>query len=166
MSNRHRAHALRALIAAIALLLSPVAVPQAQAAYAWEGTSASAVQEYADRLVTQVNRRRAKHGLRPLRLASCIDRFSSSWASWLDTYDRFQHADMGRLMDRCHLVYASENLAGWRGRLAPSKVVTLWMHSTGHRQNILSRKARRVGVTVSYDRSRGEFLAVMDFGRY
>jgi uncharacterized protein YkwD len=165
MSRSRGASALGALVATIALLLSPVAVPSAHASYAWEGTSASAMQDYANRLVGQVNKRRANHGLPALRLASCIDNFSASWASWLDTNNSFQHSNIGKLMNRCNLTYASENLAAWAGSTAPSSVVTLWMHSDGHRQNILSRKARRVGVTVFYDRSRSAFYAVMDFGR-
>ena len=165
MARSRGASALGALAVTIALMLSPVAVPSAHGAYAWEGTSAAATQEYADRLVSQVNRRRANHGLPALRVGTCVDGFSASWASWLDTNDRFQHADMGRLMSRCDLVYASENLAGWSGRTAPSTIVNQWMSSQGHRSNILSRSARRVGVTVFYDRSRSAFYAVMDFGR-
>ena len=158
-------HALGALVAAVALLMSPIAVPQAHAAYSWEGTSASAMEDYASRLVTQVNKRRANHGLPALRMSTCIDSFSATWATWLDTYNKFQHADMGKLMNRCSLAYASENLAAWQGSYAPSGIVNLWMNSDGHRQNILSTKARRVGVTVHYDKSRNQFLAVMDFGR-
>ena len=166
MSKRFGASALSSLLAAVALMLSPVAVPQAHAAYAWEGTSATATNEYAKRLVENVNKRRAAHGLPALRMATCVDNFSASWATWLDTNNAFQHADMGKLMSRCGLVYASENLAGWQGSYAPRDIVKLWMNSDGHRQNILSRKARRVGVTVIYDSSRRSFYAVMDFARY
>jgi uncharacterized protein YkwD len=166
MSKRRGVSALTSLLAAAALALSPVAVPQAQAAYAWEGTSAAALDDYARRLVANVNQRRANHGLPALRMAACIDSFSADWATWLDVNDAFQHADMGRLMNRCNLVYASENLAGWQGSHAPRRIVTLWMNSDGHRRNILSRKARRVGVTVVYDSSRRSFFAVMDFGRF
>jgi uncharacterized protein YkwD len=165
MLKRRASSALGALVAALAVLLSPVVVPQAQASYAWEGTSASAMNDYAKRLVTQVNKRRANHGLPALRMATCIDSFSASWATWLDSNNAFQHADMGRLMSRCGLTFASENLAGWSGSYSPSGIVTLWMKSDGHRQNVLSRKARKVGVTVFYDRSRNQFFAVMDFGR-
>lgn len=164
MSKRRASSVVAALVAVLAVLVSPVAVPQAQAA-AWEGTSASAMNTYANRLVAQVNKRRANHGLPALKLATCVDNFSASWASWLDTNNAFEHSDMGRLMRRCHLSYASENLAGWSGSYSPSGIVTLWMHSDGHRQNVLSRKARKVGVTVFWDRSRRQFFAVMDFGR-
>jgi uncharacterized protein YkwD len=153
------------VVVALALLVSPMSTPAAHARYAWEGTSASALQTYADRLVSQVNKRRANHGLPALRMATCIDGFSATWAQWLDDHDAFQHADMSRLMTRCDLSYASENLAGWSGSYAPSGIVNLWMNSDGHRQNILSRKARRVGVTVFYDQSRRQFFAVMEFGR-
>ena len=165
MSKRRGASALTSLLAATALMLSPVAVPQAQAA-AWEGTSAAALEEYAQRLVANVNQRRANHGLPALRPATCIDDFSAIWADWLDANNAFQHADMGRLMNRCGLVYASENLAAWKGSHAPRDIVKLWMNSDGHRRNILSAKARRVGVTVVHDRSRGTFIAVMQLGRY
>ena len=165
MSRSVARHAAAALRAVVALLASPLAAPQAQAAYAWEGTSASAMQTYANRLVSQVNQRRAHHGLPALRLSTCVDDFSSTWATYLDTADKFEHADMGALMRRCSLTWASENLAGWKGSYSPNGIVTLWMKSAGHRRNILSTKARRVGVTVFYDRSRRQFFAVMEFAR-
>ena len=90
----------------------------------------------------------------------------ADWAAWLDANNKFEHADMGRLMNRCSLAYASENLAGWTGSYAPRGIVDLWMKSDGHRRNILSKRARLVGVTVFYDRSREQFFAVMEFGRH
>ena len=165
MSKRSLKSALVMLVTAVTLLLSPVVVPQAQARAAWEGTSASALSDYANRLVAQVNKRRANHGLAALRLGTCIDNFSAAWATWLDTNNAFEHSDMGKLMSRCSLSYASENLAGWTGSYSPSGIVTMWMNSSGHRANILSRSARKVGVTVVYDKSRNQFFAVMDFGR-
>lgn len=166
MMIRRGASALSALVASVVLVLSTVAAPQAHARAAWEGTSASAMEDYAQRLVANVNKRRANHGLPALRLRTCVDGFSSDWAHWLDTNDKLQHADMGRLMNRCSLAYASENLAGWTGSYAPRGIVDLWMKSDGHRQNILSKRARLVGVTVFYDRSREQFFAVMEFGRH
>ena len=51
-----------------------------------------------------------------------------------------------------------ENLAWGAGsRSTPSSVVSAWMRSPGHRQNILSRRFREVGIGVSFDTPRGSY---------
>jgi len=67
----------------------------------------------------------------------------------------FEHGDfMGRIEQTGYLANSSvwtvgENLAWGGGRVAsPSSIVQMWMHSPGHRQNILSRSYREVGIGI------------------
>ena len=158
--------ALSACILSIALAASSVVLGQpASAQYAWEGTSTAATTEYAQQLLTRINTIRANHGLRRLQLESCTDGFAEEWADTMVREDLWQHSDMGSLMSRCGATYASENLASWGGTVSPGRIVRSWMDSDGHRRNVLTRKAGRVGMAVRYDSSRDRFYAVMDLTR-
>ncbi len=158
--------ALTACFLSVALVGSATAVaPTASAEYAWEGTSAAATTEYAKQLLTRVNTIRANRGLRRLQLETCTDGYAEDWADTMVRDDLWQHSDMGDLMRRCNATYASENLAGWAGSVSPSRIVRSWMDSDGHRRNLLTRKAGRVGMAVRYDSSRDKFYAVMDLTR-
>jgi len=43
----------------------------------------------------------------------------------------------------------AENIAGGQGRRGkPRAIVSAWMHSSGHRRNILERSFRHIGVGV------------------
>lgn len=57
----------------------------------------------------------------------------------------------------------AENIAWGRyGRGSPRRIVRGWMHSSGHRANILSRNYRDIGVGFDNNGSRGYYTA--DFG--
>ena len=158
--------ALTACSLTIALASSGLALaPTASAQYAWEGTSAAAMSEYARQLLTRVNTIRSNRGLPRLRLETCTDGFAEDWADTMVRDDLWGHSDMGALMRRCDATFASENLAAWSGSVSPRRIVRSWMDSDGHRRNLLTRKARRVGMAVAYDSSRARFYAVMDLTR-
>jgi uncharacterized protein YkwD len=57
---------------------------------------------------------------------------------------------------------SAENIA-W-GQRTPNDVVTAWMHSPGHRANILNCGSRAVGVGVVYNRGGAPYWT-QDFGR-
>ena len=49
-----------------------------------------------------------------------------------------------------------ENLAWGSGtRSTPREIVAAWMHSPGHRANILQRRFREIGIGVVFDSPRG-----------
>jgi uncharacterized protein YkwD len=159
--------ALTALLVSVLVIgAGTVMTPSTAAARAaWEGTSTAATSEYADRLLKRVNSVRAERGVRKLRLQACTDGFAEEWAETMVRRDLWGHSDLGELMSRCDATYASENLATWTMGMSPARVVKSWMRSSGHRRNLLAKKARRVGVAVRYDDNRQRFYAVMDFTR-
>jgi uncharacterized protein YkwD len=122
-------------------------------------------QKYNHRLVELVNKRRAAHGLRKVRVTPCAGTWARRWSHRLDARDAFVHSDLGRLLARCHANYASENLAMIYDGARPADVVKLWMRSPGHRANILSRKARFTGISVRWDASQHAWVAVQNFVR-
>ena len=98
------------------------------------------------RLLTAVNKARANHGLRKLRVGSALQESAHDWARYLRRHDAFYH---GRLASG-----TSENLAWLTCRDHWARVmVRMWLRSPTHRPHLLDRSARRIGVGVG----RGEW---------
>ncbi|HEX6517444.1 MAG TPA: CAP domain-containing protein [Nocardioidaceae bacterium] len=120
---------------------------------------------FSERVLQLVNRRRAAHDLRPVRLNACVDDFSHHWADRLVRRDQYEHSDLEKLLDACDSGYVSENIAQAGPGATPRELVRLWMHSAGHRANILSRRVTASGVSVRWDANRGTWIAVQNFAR-
>ena len=97
------------------------------------------------------NVERQKQGRTPLILDSRLSRVAQAHAD--DMYRRkyFSHRspegrDMGDRLDRANVSYgtAGENIA-W-GQKTETDVTRAWMHSSGHRRNILSRNYKKIGI--------------------
>lgn len=125
-------------------------------------TTMLAPSTYEERVQRQVNRRRANHGLRRLRLVSCADVTAETWSRYLATTDQFFHQSMGTVLDRCDAQYAGETLG--RGTMTPRRLVRLWMQSPGHRAILLSGKPRRIGIGATYDAD-GRVVVAANFVR-
>lgn len=123
---------------------------------------AMATGSYEKQVQYWVNVRRAHHGLRKLRVASCIDRVAERWGEHLATTDTFYHQSMTAVLDRCDARYAGETLG--RGAISPKRLVYLWMHSPEHRHVLLSKYPRRIGIGAYPDRY-GEWVVAADFMR-
>jgi uncharacterized protein YkwD len=107
----------------------------------------------AETLVDAMNRERAGHGLRPLRLNATLsaaagdrigDMFAKSYFAHVspDGLDPFLWATKRGYSYRL----IGENLAvGYRG----TSVVDGWMRSPGHRENILERGFDEVGIAIA-----------------
>ena len=108
-----------------------------------------------------VNRQRALHGLRKLRSNATLRRVAGSYALRMATRNFFSHVSPGgttfdqRIRDAGYLSGFStwtmgENIAWGQGRLAtPRQIVRAWMHSPGHRRNILDRHFRDAGLGIA-----------------
>ncbi|QNN51246.1 CAP domain-containing protein [Nocardioides mesophilus] len=118
---------------------------------------------YEEKVQRWVNRRRAEHGLRRLRLQSCTDGAAESWARKLARSGDFYHQDLGTLMGGCGATYAGETLG--KGTMSPRRLVSMWMHSPGHRAVLLSRSPRRIGIG-SYLDGAGRWVTAADFTRF
>jgi uncharacterized protein YkwD len=118
---------------------------------------------YEARVLHLVNGRRAAHGLRPLRLQTCTDTIADGWSSYLAKTSSFFHQDLGRLLDRCGATWAGETLA--EGSVPPRRIVSMWMHSPEHRQIMLAKAPRRIGIGASPGAD-GTWVVTADFTRF
>ena len=157
---------LAAAIPAVNGLAGPAwATPAHGAAAAPEATAVSGKATKADRyerrLQAIINVRRSARGLRPLRLNACTDGIAERWGSHLARTGAFEHQSLTPLLQRCRASWAGETLA--YGPVTPVRMVSMWMHSPGHRAILLSRQATHVGIGAARD-SRGWVVAA-DFTR-
>jgi len=114
------------------------------------------------KLVHRINHVRANHGLKPLRAVARLEnaatrhsnsmghvgyfrhelRYKGNWKSF-GTWIRWYWPGPGYTSWS-----AGENLAWGAPGLGVRKTVSLWMHSPGHRANLLSTDWNRVGVSI------------------
>lgn len=87
-----------------------------------------------------VNEERAKHKRRPLRLSERCQRQADKRAKQICS--RFNHK--GAFSGLGYYLNMGENIA--KGQKSPRAVVRAWMHSKGHRANILSPRYTDLGV--------------------
>lgn len=155
--------ALSGAVAGLALALAASAVPGAAPAAAASTTmTAEALDTYEQRVQRLVNARRASHGLRRVRFATCANRVAQEWSDHLSETGLFEHRSMEEVLDRCDASYAGETLG--RGTMTARKLVRMWMQSPGHRAILLSRKPRRIGVGAAHDDS-GRLVVTANFIR-
>jgi uncharacterized protein YkwD len=118
-------------------------------AHAWEA-----------KVVALTNARRAAHGVKPLRAATCPDNFAEPWAGHMaKTHQLVHHSSLSPLLTRCHASSAGENIA--EGYETPRAVVRAWMSDKGHRDNLLNPHFHRIGVAAV--RTDGVTFSIQDF---
>jgi uncharacterized protein YkwD len=126
-----------------------------------------------------LNRERARHGLRRLRLHRSLGHAARKYARLMVAKRFFSHVSpagstMARRVKRTNYLRDTrgwslgENLAWGSGSSAtPARIVTAWMRSAGHRRNILDRAFREIGIGVALGAPVGGSWAtyVNEFGR-
>ncbi len=133
------------------------------------GTAAAPAQartaegKYAHQATVATNANRAQQGLRPLNKSKCLRRVAVRQATLMAQREQMFHQDLGAVMDKCHLNTAGENVAyGYSsGR---SVVNDGWMHSEGHRANILNPSFRIMGIGARKGHD-GQWYVAQVFGR-
>jgi uncharacterized protein YkwD len=107
-----------------------------------------------------LNRERARHGLPRLRAQRSLRRAATSYVRSMVHNGFFGHVSPGgstmvaRIRRTAYLRHArgwalGENLAwGPGGAATPAQIVNAWMHSPGHRANILNPHYREIGIGV------------------
>src|SRR5687768_6542093 len=126
------------------LLLVAFALPVAPAA---AGTDAERA-----RVIELVNQARAQNGLGPLWENGALTNVAEGYALYMATANFFSHTglDGSSLSSRATAggytswTWLGENIAA--GQTTPDAVFQAWMNSPGHRANILSDKAREIGI--------------------
>ncbi len=115
---------------------------------------------FEDQVMELVNQQRwdyASGHLPPLKRQALLDTSAEGHSSRMATYNFFAHCDpdTGTMpWDRMTAAgynwnSAGENIAA--GQSTPAAVMTAWMNSTGHRENILSTSNRELGIGYVYD---------------
>ena len=115
---------------------------------------------WEERVVALTNTRRRAHGRTPLKAAACADKYAEPWTRHLARQQVLEHQDLTPVLSCPHTSYAGENIAF--GYETPRALVRAWMHSSGHRANILSRHFDRIGV-AGWRATNGVTYATQDF---
>lgn len=159
--------ALRPAVRAFAIALAATLATFGLSAVSSPAQAASAAMQmsadtYESRVQYHVNKKRAARGLPRLRLESCTDGTAERWASHLASTGEFYHQSMMTIINKCDAYYAGETLG--RGAISPKKLVYLWMNSPAHKDVLLSRHARRIGVG-SY-LANGQWVTAANFTKF
>jgi uncharacterized protein YkwD len=154
-----------ARLAGVCAILAVLAIPADSQARGCAGAhvkaKASNTAKVAGATACLVNRQRVKHGLKPLRvnrkLAAAATRHSQEMVAqrFFDHIDPDGTTPVDRAMAAHYIKpdrawYIAENIgivSGHRGSAAEQ--VRDWMHSEGHRANILTKEVRDVGIGVA-----------------
>jgi uncharacterized YkwD family protein len=111
-------------------------------------TSAS---QFAQEVVTLVNKERAKVGAKPLTMDAALSNMALDKAKDMYNNKYFDHnsptyGSPFDMMDSYGISYraAGENIA--KGQRTPQEVMNAWMNSAGHKKNILDPNFTKIGV--------------------
>jgi len=118
-----------------------------------------------DALLAEINRARAHHGLRKIwNLDACTDQLAEEWGQRIARTGLFEHRDQNDVIRKCDNSWAGETLVRGVG-LTPAAMVDLWLDSPGHREILLSPRARRAGVSIEQD-AQGRVIGVVNLVRH
>ncbi|NYE38256.1 uncharacterized protein YkwD [Nocardioides cavernae] len=174
MQHLRRTTRLAALGAAAALLCGVPGTAEAKTwSRTWSVPAAVSVKDASDlsnsdledALMVEINEARAANGLRKIwNFDVCTDALAEQWGERIARTGRFEHRDQGEIIRRCDNSWAGETLV--RGTaLSPGDMVDLWLDSPGHREIILSPRARRAGVAITND-GQGRTIGVVNLVRH
>jgi uncharacterized protein YkwD len=145
-------------IFAAALTATILAAPSAAQAQSACGAAARArpasvsVQSAEQATLCLLNIQRAKHNLRPLRENHRLDHAATGHSESMVNHKYFDHGDFAGRIHRSgyHGYTLGENIAwGSLQYSTPASIVDMWMHSPGHRANILRSKFRDIGIGIA-----------------
>jgi uncharacterized protein YkwD len=165
------------------LLLLPLVAAAVLASPASADRSSAIRQKALDKqLLVQVNSLRAQHGLRPLRLAHGLSAAATRHSLQMAERGYFSHssADGTAFWKRIQRLYPAKGFRRWTvgenliweaPELSATEALRLWMASSPHRANLLSRTWREIGISVVASpvapgvyRGQTVMIATVDFG--
>lgn len=112
------------------------------------------------KVVRLTNARRVAHGRKPLKPNRCADRLAEPWTKHMARKRTLEHQSLDPFFSCPRTSSAGENIAF--GYETPRALVSGWMHSAGHRANILNRRFTRIGVS-GWRATNGVTYATQDF---
>jgi uncharacterized protein YkwD len=139
---------------------SPVALASPTSSTDRAGTVKPRSDKFEAKVIKLTNARRAAHGRKPLKASRCADKFAEPWTRHLAKVQKLVHQSLDPFFTCPHTSAAGENIA--YGYETPRAVVRAWMHSPGHRANILSRSFNRIGV-AAWRATNGQTYTTQDF---
>jgi len=113
-------------------------------------------------IVRIMNSVRAANGVPPLRIGRSLTRAARSHSVDMARKGYFEHGPFVERLRRfgVRAPYIGENLASGTRPLSATAIVQMWIASPPHRQNLLDRSFRRIGVGVAGGSTR---LVTADF---
>jgi uncharacterized protein YkwD len=144
--------------------------------------STSVLSSVETTLLARVNAVRRSRGLRGLKISRGLSAAAAHHSRQMIQHGFFEHESRGggSFWKRVERFYGSggfrawevgENLAYGSPDLSPAATIRMWMNSPGHRENLLSRRWREIGLGVIHVASAGgEFsgspvtVVTADFG--
>jgi uncharacterized protein YkwD len=118
---------------------------------------------YQNLAFSATNAKRVLHGRPVLSRQDCVQRFAVKQARKQARQERMFHQDLGPVLRECGLSAAGENVA-YGFSSGRSVVNDGWMHSEGHRANILNPRFRLMGIGARKSDS-GRWYVAQVFGR-
>ncbi len=152
MSVRHA-------LAPLAVVLSAVLVSTGTAQPAEARTPA---ERYSQAAFTATNDERVERDRAGLRQDACLQRFATGWARQMARTEQLVHQSLRPIARRCGLSYTGENIA--YGYPTGRAVVSGWMNSPGHKENILRPQFRLMAIGAARDDD-GQWWTSQVFGR-
>ncbi len=124
-------------------------------------SSARTPAEFRASVARLTNHARDQHDRSALHRAPCLDRVAQHWAERMARTGHLVHNDWTDVQEACGRSFGGgENIAS--GYASPRDVVRAWMHSDGHRANILSSGYDAIGIGAARDAD-GHWWWVQDF---
>ncbi|ERG64915.1 hypothetical protein L332_10725 [Agrococcus pavilionensis RW1] len=121
----------------------------------------------ASDLLDRINRERAAAGVRPLAADGCLTRMAAGWAGAMAEGNLAGSAHNPSLTAEaraCSLRGWGENVGRTSGSSPDTaRIMSAWMASEGHRNNILRSSFTHIGIGVDRG-SNGSWYYVLDFG--
>ena len=113
-------------------------------------------------IVRVMNTVRATNGVPPLRIGPALSRAARAHSVDMVRRGYFDHGPFVQRLRRfgVRAPYVGENLASGTRPLSAAAIVQMWIASPPHRQNLLDRGFRRIGVGVAGANTR---LVTADF---
>jgi uncharacterized protein YkwD len=118
-----------------------------------------AARDFLDRL----NAERAARGVAPLAWDPGLAQYALDWSKDMSA-NGFRHSNLGNLLNGGRFGLVGENIASGSGGVSAGGLHVAWMHSDGHRANMLSPAYDLVGIGV-YCAPNGSMYATTSFGR-
>jgi uncharacterized protein YkwD len=153
---------LRRALPLVAVMLPLAVVPSSAAAASCAGAdilpTARNLKQVRTATLCLLNRQRRAARVAPLRASTTLQRAATGFSLRMVREDFFDHtAPDGTTFDQRieaagygGFSTLAENIAWGSGSLStPSRIVDSWMHSPGHRRNILDRNLRDIGIGIA-----------------